>query len=40
VLVRLNDVDRVELGELIEDAWRVFAAKRVVAAWEAEQEQE
>jgi hypothetical protein len=27
----------VELGELIEEAWRAFAAKRVVAAWEAEQ---
>jgi len=37
VLVRLNDVDPVELGELIEEAWRVFAAKRVVKAWEAEQ---
>lgn len=37
VLVRLEAVDPVELGELIEDAWRVFAAKRVVAAWEAEQ---
>ena len=37
VLVRLEEVDVVELGELIEEAWRVFAAKRVVAAWEAEQ---
>jgi hypothetical protein len=37
VLVRLQAVDPVELGELIEDAWRVFAAKRVVAAWDAEQ---
>jgi hypothetical protein len=36
VLVRLAAVDPVELGELIEDAWRVFAAKRVVAKWEAE----
>jgi len=38
VLVRLEAVDAVELAELIEDAWRVFAAKRVVRAWEAEQE--
>jgi hypothetical protein len=38
VLVRLEAVDPVELGELLEDAWRVFAAKRVVAAWDAEQE--
>jgi hypothetical protein len=37
VLVRLADVDPVELGELIEEAWRVFAAKRVVKAWEVEQ---
>jgi hypothetical protein len=36
VLVRLAAVDPVELGELIEDAWRVFAAKRVVAKWDAE----
>ena len=38
VLVRLDAVDPVELGELLEEAWRVFAAKRVVAAWEAEHE--
>jgi hypothetical protein len=38
VLIRLDAADPDELGELIEDAWRVFAAKRVVAAWEAEQE--
>jgi hypothetical protein len=37
VLVRLELIDPVELGELIEDAWRVFAAKRVVAKWDAEQ---
>ena len=36
VLVRLDAVALDELGELIEDAWRVFAAKRVVAAWDAE----
>ena len=38
VLVRLEAVDPVELGELLEDAWRVFAAKRVVKAWEAERD--
>jgi len=37
VLVHLHAVDPVELEELLEDAWRVFAAKRVVKAWEAEQ---
>jgi hypothetical protein len=36
VLVRLEAVDPVELGELLEEAWRVFAAKRVVKAWDAE----
>ena len=36
VLVRLEAVDPVELAELLEDAWRVFAPKRVVKAWEAE----
>ena len=36
VLVRLEAVDPVELGELLEDAWRVFAGKRVVKAWDAE----
>jgi hypothetical protein len=35
VLVRLGEVDPVELGELLEDAWRVRAGKRVVAAWDA-----
>jgi hypothetical protein len=34
VLVRLERVDPVELGELVEDAWRLFAAKRVVKAWD------
>jgi hypothetical protein len=38
VLVRLEVVDPVELAELLEDAWRVFAAKRVVKAWDAERE--
>lgn len=37
VLVRLAEVDPAELAELLEDAWRVRAAKRVVAAWEADQ---
>jgi hypothetical protein len=36
VLVRLDAVALDELAELLEDAWRVFAAKRVVAAWDAE----
>jgi hypothetical protein len=36
VLVRLPAVDPVELAELLEEAWRVFAAKRVVKAWDAE----
>jgi hypothetical protein len=36
VLVRLEAADPIELGELLEDAWRVFAAKRVVKAWDAE----
>jgi hypothetical protein len=37
VLVRLEAVDPVELGELLEDAWRVFATKRVVREWDAAQ---
>ena len=36
VLVRLEIVDPIELGELLEEAWRVFAAKRVVKAYDAE----
>jgi hypothetical protein len=35
LLVRLDTVPRDELAELLEDAWRVFAAKRVIAAWDA-----
>jgi hypothetical protein len=35
VLVRLEAVASDELGELVQDAWRVFAGKRAVAAWEA-----
>jgi hypothetical protein len=37
VLVRLAEVDPVELAELLEDAWRVRAAKRVIAEWDAAQ---
>jgi hypothetical protein len=36
ILVRLQAVDPDELAELVEEAWRVFAPKRVVKAWEAE----
>jgi len=38
VLVRLEAIDPVELGELLEDAWRVFAGKRVVRAFDDERE--
>ena len=34
VLVRLEAVSLDQLGELIEDAWRIQAAKRVVAAYD------
>jgi len=34
VLVRLEAVDPVELGELLQDAWRVFAGKRAIKAWD------
>jgi hypothetical protein len=37
VLVRLDVVDSVELAELIEDAWRLRAPKRVIAAHDAAQ---
>lgn len=36
VLVRLEHVEAVELAELLEDAWRLRAPKRVVAAHDAE----
>lgn len=36
VLVRLEAVDPAELAELIEDAWRLHAPKRLVAAYDAE----
>lgn len=34
VLIRLERVDAEELAELIEDAWRLQAPKRLVAAFE------
>jgi hypothetical protein len=34
VLVRLEAVDPTELAELIEEAWRTGAPKRLVAEWE------
>lgn len=36
VLVKLEKVDPVELRELVEEAWRIKSAKRVVAAYDAE----
>ena len=36
ILVRLARVDPEQLGELIEDAWRLSAPKRVLAAFDAE----
>ena len=36
VLVRLAQVDPDQLRELIEDAWRLSAPKRVLAAYDAE----
>jgi hypothetical protein len=35
VLVRLSSVDPSELRQLLEDAWRNTASKRLVAAWDA-----
>lgn len=35
VLVRLEHVDPVELGELLEEAWRVQAPKRLVKEFDA-----
>ena len=37
VLVDLGRVDREELAELIEDAWRIRAPKRTVAAFDRDQ---
>jgi len=36
VLVRLEAVDPEELAELLEEAWRLRAPKRVIAAYDAE----
>jgi hypothetical protein len=36
VLVRLAQVDRDQLRELLEDAWRLSAPKRLLAAFDAE----
>jgi hypothetical protein len=36
VLVRLEAVDPEELGELVEDAWRAQAPKRLVAQFDAD----
>jgi hypothetical protein len=35
VLVRLESVDPVELAELLEEAWRVRAPKRLIAEYDA-----
>ena len=35
VLVRLAPADPQQLGELVEDAWRLSAPKRLVAAYDA-----
>jgi hypothetical protein len=36
VLVRLDVVDPVELSELLEDAWRLRAPKRLVKSYDAD----
>lgn len=36
VLVRLDKIDETELAELIEDAWRLQAPKRLIAEYEEE----
>lgn len=35
VLARLDRVGAAQLGELLEDAWRICAPKRVVSAYDA-----
>ena len=35
VLVRLDAIDPEQLAELVEDAWRIRAPKRVVAGYDA-----
>ena len=37
VLVRLEVADRIQLSELLEDAWRIRAPKRMVAEYESRQ---
>jgi hypothetical protein len=37
VLINLDTIDPVELAELIEDAWRLQAPKRLVAEYEQQQ---
>jgi hypothetical protein len=37
VLVRLQAADRDQLAELLEDAWRIRAPKRLVAEYEKRQ---
>lgn len=37
VLVRLEAVDPVQLGELVEDAWRTQAPKRLIAQYDADE---
>ena len=36
MLVRLEAIDRDELADLIEDAWRLTAPRRLVAGYEGE----
>jgi len=38
VLVRISSVDPDDLRQLLEEAWRGSASKRLVAAWEARAE--
>jgi hypothetical protein len=35
VLVRLAQIDKNQLRDLLEDAWRLAAPRRTVAAWDA-----
>jgi hypothetical protein len=36
VLVRLKQIDKARLRDILEDAWRLAAPKRLVATWDAE----
>ncbi len=38
MLVRIANVDRAVLRQLLEDAWRRNASKRLIAAWETQQQ--